>query len=239
MRRHTVRFKIISKNRTNAPILNDDYGDIWENFNDDDISSEYPLQSPPDGQYESFNACIKVLNRYAASRGYAVIKTRTKARKSNKSKLFKAWIDCDRSRQPNYSVTYSDSKRPNRDSKKSDCPFLAICQNLIKGSGVWDFWVFHGGHNHDPSLNPKGHAAIRKLDRKDEFKITVTTHKSAGILARHTYTHFDRTEPDNNLIIRDVYNKRAEIRRRELNDQTPIQALLQSLTTTGEFSTHY
>ena len=136
-------------------------------------------------------------------------------------------------------MVYGDSKRPNRDSKKSDYPFLAICQNLVKCSGVWDFWVFHGGHNHDPSLNPKGHAAIRKLDRKDKFKITLVTHKSAGILARYIYTHFDRTEPDNNLIIRDVYNERAEVRRRELNDRTLIQALLQSLIITGEFSTHY
>jgi len=46
----------------------------------------------------------------------------------------------------------------------------------------------------------------------------MTTHKSAEILTRHTYTYFDRTEPDNNLIIRDIYNKRAKIRRRELND---------------------
>jgi len=59
------------------------------------------------------------------------------------------------------------------------------------------------------------------------------------MLARHIYTHFDRTEPNNNLIIRDVYNKRAEIRRRELNGRTPIQTLLQSLIITGEFSTHY
>ncbi len=123
--------------------------------------------------------------------------------------------------------------------KKSDCSFLAICQNLVKDNGVWDFWVFYRDYNHDPSLNPKGHAAIRKLNRKDEFKITVITHKSAGILTRHTYTHFDRTEPDNNLIIRDIYNKRAEVRRRELNGRTPIQALLQLLITTGEFLTHY
>ncbi len=65
------------------------------------------------------------------------------------------------------------------------------------------------------------------------------TYKSAGILARYIYTHFDRTEPHNNLIIRNVYNKRAEMRRRELNDRTPIQTLLQSLTTTGKFSSHY
>ena len=136
MGRHTVSLKMTSKNRTDAPILSDDYGDTWEGFNDDDTSSEYPLQSPPDGQYESLNACIEALNRYAASRGYAVVETRTKARKSDKSKPFKAWIGCDRSRQPNYSVVYGDSKRSNRDSKKSDCPFLAIYQNLIKNSGV-------------------------------------------------------------------------------------------------------
>ena len=49
MGRHTVRLKMISKNRTDASILSDDYGDTWEDFNDDDISSEYPLQSSPDG----------------------------------------------------------------------------------------------------------------------------------------------------------------------------------------------
>ncbi len=136
-------------------------------------------------------------------------------------------------------MVYGDSKRFNRDSKKSDYPFLAICQNLVKDSGVWDFWVFHKGHNHDPSLNPKDHAIIRKLNRKDEFKITVATHKSVRMLARHTYIHFDQTKPDNNLIIRDVYNERAEIRQRELNSRTSIQALLQLLTITGEFSTHY
>ncbi len=96
MGRHTVRLKMTSKNRTDAPILSDDYGDTWEGFNDDDTSTEYPLQPPPDGQYESLKACIEALNRYAASRGYAVVETRTKARKSDKSKPFKAWIGCDR-----------------------------------------------------------------------------------------------------------------------------------------------
>ena len=56
---------------------------------------------------------------------------------------------------------------------------------------------------------------------------------------RYIYTHFDRTEPDNNLIIRNIYNERAEMRRRELNDRTLIQALLQLLIITGEFLTHY
>ena len=154
---------MISEKHTDVPVLSDDYNNTWEDFNDDDIPSEYPLQSPPDGQYESLSACIEALNRYAASRGYAIVKTRTKSRKSEKSKPFKAWIGCDRSRQPKYSVAHNDSKRPNRGLKKSDYPFLAICQNLVKDNGVWDFWVFHGGHNHDLSLNLKGHAAIRKL----------------------------------------------------------------------------
>ncbi len=108
-------------------------------------------------------------------------------------------------------VVYGDFKRFNRGSKKSDCFFLAICQNLVKGSGVWDFWVFYGGHNHDLSLNSKDHAVIRKLDRKDEFKITVVAYKSAGMFTRHIYIYFDRTEPDNNLIMRDVYNERVEV----------------------------
>ncbi len=43
MGRYIIKFKIIFKNRTDAHILNDDYGDIWEDFNDDDISFEYPL----------------------------------------------------------------------------------------------------------------------------------------------------------------------------------------------------
>ena len=161
---------------------------------------------------------LKFLTDMLHLEDYIIIKTRTKARKSDKSKFFKAWIGCDRSRQLNYSVIYSDSKRSNRDSKKPECPFLAIYQNLIKNSGVQDFQIFYRGHNHDLSLNPKGHAAIRKLNRKDKFKITVAAHKSTGILARYIYTHFDRTEPDNNLIIRNIYNKRVKVRRRELND---------------------
>ena len=43
MGRYTVKFKMISKNRINAYILSDDYGDIWEGFNDDDIFFEYLL----------------------------------------------------------------------------------------------------------------------------------------------------------------------------------------------------
>ena len=65
------------------------------------------------------------------------------------------------------------------------------------------------------------------------------THKSARILARHTYIYFNQIKSENNLIIRNIYNKRAEMRQRELNDRTLIQTLLQLLTITGEFSTHY
>ncbi len=38
-----IKLKMISKNRIDAPILSDDYGDIQEDFNDDDIFSEYLL----------------------------------------------------------------------------------------------------------------------------------------------------------------------------------------------------
>jgi hypothetical protein len=71
------------------------------------------------------------MDLWAEPLGYAVIRGRTKYRKDKP--LQKAWVICDWGKNPQLSVAAADSKRPNRGTKKTECP--ARFQSKQEGRG--------------------------------------------------------------------------------------------------------
>ncbi|KAN0079315.1 hypothetical protein V8E54_004529 [Elaphomyces granulatus] len=120
----------------------------WNGFDDDSVNPSAPitlnsspslgaqLAPPPCGIYESVEVAIREMNLWAAPLGYAVIKGRTKYRKYKS--LQKAWIICDRGKKSRLLVAAADSKRPNRGTKKTECPFsITLLETDGKGCGSW------------------------------------------------------------------------------------------------------
>jgi hypothetical protein len=169
---------------------------------------------------------IREFNLWAGPLGYAVVRGRTKYRKDKS--LQKAWVICDRGKKPQLSVAAADSKRPNRSSKKTGCPFsITLLEAHGKGCGLWAATLIDGDHNHPPSSDPADHCAIRSIYKGDGFKETVEAHKKTGLLGSHTLNVFGHENPTIPLTSRDVYNQRAISRRQELNGKSPIETLFE------------
>jgi hypothetical protein len=224
----------------------------WHGFSDDDnddlpLSPPLePLLPPPNGLFDSPDEAIRIANLWAADRGYAMVKGRTVSRKDGS--LQKVWATCDRYGKPRVSILTVDKLRPNRGSIKIDCKMHAfIVEDGGKGSEKWKFTVIRGDHNHPPTTEPGSHAAIRKMYKDDEFKAKTASHRSAGMLARHTYTTYEIERPETYIIMRDLYNERDKIHREKLGHRSIMGVLVNALSefndrhevTTGEFSADF
>ena len=72
----------------------------------------------------------------------------------------RVYLKCDRGTlKPQ---NQQDSRQRQTSSSRADCPFL-LSGNYSKRRGNWKLNVLQCSHNHDPSLNPSGHSAHRKL----------------------------------------------------------------------------
>jgi hypothetical protein len=81
-------------------------------------------------------------------------------------------------------------------------------------------------HNHDPFIGLSAHPALRKMEKDKAFKATIKAQKQAGMQANHTYTSIHGQNSEFLIIKRDIYNKRANVRRDKLSGLFPIHALL-------------
>jgi hypothetical protein len=111
-----------------------------------------------------------------------------------------------------------------------------IVEDGGKGSEKWKFTVIRGDHNYPFIIESGSHAAIRKIYKNDEFKAKTTSHRSAGMLARHTYTTYEIERSETYIIMRDLYNERDKIYREKLGYRSIMGVLVNALS---EFNDRY
>uniref|UniRef100_M4BCV4 FAR1 domain-containing protein n=1 Tax=Hyaloperonospora arabidopsidis (strain Emoy2) TaxID=559515 RepID=M4BCV4_HYAAE len=136
----------------------------------------------------------------------------------------RVYLKCDRGTlKPQ---NQQDSRQRQTSSSRADCPFL-LSGNYSKRRGNWKLNVLQCSHNHDPSLNPSGHSAHRKLtsDQAEAVKnMTLAGIKPLGILSA-----IRKTDERALASLFTLYNGRAKVRKDILNGRTPIQALFHEL----------
>ncbi len=120
-------------------------------------------------------------------------------------------------------------KRHDRGSIKTDYNIITIIIQLKKDSDIWLFEIIQPKYNHKPSLSPNAHAQIRNLYKDEASKTKITNNRRVGINAKQTYTALKFANPKNPTTLRDIYNKRQQIRRAKLTKKTPISTLLTAL----------
>jgi hypothetical protein len=64
----------------------------------------------------------------------------------------------------------------------------ASIMETYRGSGIWQFKVVKVIYNYDSLKEPGAHLVIREMYKNDDFLAMVAAHKSAGILAKDTFT---------------------------------------------------
>ncbi|KAK9238972.1 hypothetical protein V1525DRAFT_399436 [Lipomyces kononenkoae] len=105
--------------------------------------------------------------------------------------------------------------RHNTGSRKTNCSFSVV---VTESDGQWQVIIRDPEHNHDASI----HAYAHPVHRRD-YNHDASIHAYAHPVHRQLLRQIDA---DMSVTRRDVHNLRAEIKRKELNGPSPIQALL-------------
>jgi hypothetical protein len=95
-------------------------------------------------------------------------------------------------------------------------------------------------YNHE-FLKFSAFPAIRKMYKNKKFKKKIALDKAFGIEIKQFYNINMLANVNNLLIMRDYHNERANVRRKELEDRSPIHALLNYLLNAYdiEFDAYY
>ena len=179
--------------------------------------SSQPLAPPPELTYHEQKALVDAIQAWAREHGYALV---------IKTSCFKDQrfiYQCDKS--GSYKSETKDGKLGQ--SRKTNCPFR-LSGNYYKKSGTWQVKIQNPEHNHPPSNDPSVHAIHRRIphDKKD----LVTTMTEAGVKPlKIKNALMQDSEIPLTSSLSTIYNYRNQIRRKALDGNSPIEALILEL----------
>jgi hypothetical protein len=185
------------------------------------------MSLPPEGHFATFDTLEQHAQLHAQRNGYAVVTVRWKYQ--YKSRFRKTTMGCHCTRK------YRDrTKRPRRRQKstvKTDCPFTFLA---VQDANGWTLKHRQGPqfarHNHGPTMKPSVHWQHRKL-RGDALK-QATALIAAGLEPKDIVSALSATL-DIPPLAQDISNLIQKIQKLELNGNTPIDALLNTLDQQG------
>jgi hypothetical protein len=179
------------------------------------------IASPPDSVYDSYEEAYSALKSHGIEHGYGFVLKQSKPHNSDIRTRY--YFQCDRFRDyQSIATTLSTSTRG------SGCPFkLTIFQ--IKNSSQWVLTVTDSNHNHERSLNPSAHNVYRRRTQEQKDIIQLMTH--AGARPMQIMAAIQKEDPDTLVSATDVRSDRKAIREEQLNGRTPIETLLDDLST--------
>lgn len=181
-------------------------------------------------RYNSLEDLIHNIQLYASTQGYAVCRLRTK--KSPCTGLLETcYLCCDRGRKERVPT---GQKRKHDGSRTNDCPFSLVAKAT---EGSWSIReIRNPNHNHSPTV-AASHPSLRKLHLTPAITSEIERGTQVNLkpgaivdsLRLAQGENFDDNEPTYKT--KDIYNVKAELRRKNLGALSPIQALMQKLNT--------
>jgi hypothetical protein len=180
---------------------------------------EEEIIPPPDDTYGSYEEARDALKNHGVQHGYG-----TRLRKSiphNKTVKTRYYYCCDK--HGNYQSKATIRKTA---SNATGCPFKLV---IFQNHDGWRLAVSEKDHNHPPSLHPSSHHAYRK--RTPAQKDTIDSMTRAGAAPKQILTAIRQQDPDTFVTASDVWNDRKAMRARALGIKSPIEALLDNLST--------
>jgi hypothetical protein len=181
--------------------------------------NEESIPAPPDAAYNSFNEAYSALKEHGIRYGYGFrINTSRPTGSSIKTRIYYC---CDKSRQ------YNSQARVRKTSTRTDnCPFKLI---IYQKDSQWMLQVTNDQHSHPPSLDPRTHHVYRK--RTPAQKAIIKSQSKAGIEPKRIMTTIRQEDPQTFIQAQDIYNERISARADYLNRRSPMEALLDELST--------
>jgi hypothetical protein len=182
-------------------------------------SATWSTDSP--GVYPDPIAAKAALQAYAHQNGYAITASSSSARR--------AFYMCSKGgkydpkgKDP---TTHETKRRKSTSTMKTDCPYQAIARK-DEVTSQWELSVINNDHNHGPvaaaSAFPQHRIASMIPEEYTIVKdMSILGHSPSQILHR-----LRQSNPETQLIPRDIYNLLASLRTEELDGKTPVEWLL-------------
>lgn len=179
-------------------------------------------------EYNTLNDLIHAIQLHASSEGYVV--TRLCTKKSYSTCLIEiCYLCCDRGRKERIPT---GQKRKHSSTRTNDCPFSIVAKFRDNSWVIREIRNPH--HNHLATISAS-HPSLRKLTftpaiKSEVERATKVNIKPVAIVESQRLGQgegFDDNEPTYKT--KDIYNVKAEIRRKNLGTLSPIQPLMQKL----------
>ncbi len=133
------------------------------------------------------------------------------------------YFHCDR-----FGTYQSRARTLNTSTRTTGCPFKLIIFKT-KANDQWKLEVRDKNHNHPPSLNSSAHNVYRRRTPAQKETIESMTH--AGIRPMQILAALQKEDPDTLVSATDVRGERKAVREKHLNGRSPIETLLDDLST--------
>ena len=182
---------------------------------------ENHIPAPLNNIYNSFEAAYSAFKDHSIENGYG-FKCQW-SRPYNASVKTRFYYLCDRCGNYNSKATIRKTG-----TRKNGCSFSVLIFQE-KDSTQWKLEVKNGSHNHPPSLHPSGHHVHRK--RTASQKDTIQAMTQAGTAPKQIITALYQENSSIYITARDVRNERIALRAKYLGERSPIEALLDDLST--------
>ena len=182
-------------------------------------SEREEISVPLNSTHSSFKEAYDTLIEHGSRNGYGIKLKRSKPHHSEIKTRY--YYRCDK--HGNYK---SQATVRQTSSRTTGCPFSII---IHQDSDQWQLRVQNGFHNHLPSLHPSTHHVFRK--RTPSQKDSIQSMSRAGVAPKQILTAIRQEDPHTYITARDIWNERTGIRTSYLGERSPIEALLDDLST--------
>ena len=112
-------------------------------------------------------------------------------------------------------------------TRRINCPFRLYAKKLVD-SNQWEIQVRNPTHNHEANDNMIGHPIARRRQFTEDQNQTIQYLSDVGSKPQHILGVI-RKDPHILIKPRDIYNIRAESRRKKLGNYTPLEFLRETL----------
>jgi hypothetical protein len=178
------------------------------------------IEPPPDRLYDNYEEAYNALKSHGMQHGYGFVLNRSKPPNSDVKTRY--YYHCDKFR------TYQSKARIlSTSTRTTGCPFKLII--FKTNNDQWKLEVRDKHHNHTRSLYPSAHNVYRR--RTPAQKDMIESMTRAGVRPMQIMAAIEIEDPDTLVSATDIRSERKAIREKHLNGRSPIETLLDDLST--------
>lgn len=187
-----------------------------------DVTGE-AIPAPPDHVYASYEDAYSAFKSHGMKHGYGFhVEKRLPRGTDIKTRYY---FQCDRARKYKSKATIRKTS-----TRTTGCLFRVVIFKMKteENDGQWRLETKNGSHNHPRSLNASTHHVFRK--RTATEKETIAAMSRAGVRPIQILTALKQQNEQTLVTGSDIRGERLKIRTEHLNGRSPIETLLDDLT---------